>query len=103
MAYRIITVSRQFGSGGRSVGKKLAEKLGYAYYDKELVKQVSLATGFAPEFIEEKGEYAQSRSKLSYLFTTVGTAGVMNGMTASDYLYTMQRKVILDLAEKATA
>jgi len=100
MAYRIITVSRQFGSGGRSVGKKLAEKLGYAYYDKELVKQVSLATGFAPEFIEEKGEYAQSRSKLSYLFTTVGTAGVMNGMTASDYLYTMQRKVILDLAEK---
>ncbi|MDO4852669.1 MAG: cytidylate kinase-like family protein [Clostridia bacterium] len=100
MAYRIITVSRQFGSGGRSVGKKLAEKLGYAYYDKELVKQVSLATGFAPEFIEEKGEYAQSRSKLSYLFTTVGTAGVMNGMTAADYLYTMQRKVILDLAEK---
>ena len=100
MAYRIITVSRQFGSGGRSIGKKLAERLGYEYYDKELVKQVSLATGFAPDYIEEKGEYAQRRSKWAYLFGGLGTAGVMNGMTPSDYLYTMQRKVILELAEK---
>ncbi len=100
MAYRIVTVSRQFGSGGRSIGKKLAERLGFAYYDKELVKKVSIATGFAPEYIEERGEYAQSRSRLSYLFTTVGTAGVMHGMSAADYLYTMQRKVILELAEK---
>ena len=100
MAYKIVTISRQFGSGGRSIGKKVAEALGYDYYDKELVKQVSMATGFAPEYIEEKGEYAQSRSRLSYLFTTVGTAGVMNGMSAADYLYTMQRKVILDIAEK---
>ncbi len=100
MAYRIITISRQFGSGGRSIGHKLAERLGFAYYDKELVKQVATVTGFAPEYIEEKGEYAPNRSKLSYLFTTVGTAGVMNGMSAADYLYTMQRKVILDLAEK---
>ena len=100
MAYRIITISRQFGSGGRSIAKKLAEKLGFAYYDKELVKQVSMETGFAPEYIEEKGEYAQTRSKLSYLFSNVGTAGIMSGMSVSDYLYTMQRKVILDLAEK---
>ena len=100
MSYRIVTVSRQFGSGGRSIGKKLAEQLGFSYYDKELVKEVSLATGFSPEYIEEKGEYAPNRSKLSYLFTTVGTAGVMNGMTAADYLYTMQRKIILELAEK---
>lgn len=102
MAYTIVTISRQFGSGGRSIGKKVAEALGFAYYDKELVKQVSMATGFAPEYIEEKGEYAQSRSRLSYLFTTVGTAGVMNGMSAADYLYTMQRKVILDIAEKGS-
>ena len=100
MKYSIVTISRQFGSGGRSIGKKLAERLGFTYYDKELVKQVSLATGFAPDYIEEKGEYAQSRSRLSYLFTTTGTAGVMNGMSAADYLYTMQRKVILDIAEK---
>ena len=100
MAYRIVTISRQFGSGGRSIARKLAEKLGFDYYDKELVKQVSMETGFAPEYIEEKGEYAQSRSKLSYLLSNVGTAGIMSGMSVSDYLYTMQRKVILDLAEK---
>ncbi len=102
MAYRIITISRQFGSGGRSIAKKLADKLGFAYYDKELVKQVSVETGFAPEYIEEKGEYAQTRSKLSYLFSNIGTAGIMSGMSVSDYLYTMQRKVILDLAEKGS-
>ena len=37
---RIITISREFGSGGRTIGKTLAQRLGIAYYDKELVKQV---------------------------------------------------------------
>lgn len=100
MGYRIITVSRQFGSGGRSVARAIAERLGYAYYDKELVKAVALETGFAPEYIEEKGEYAPSNSRLSYAFTGSGMPGVMNGMSAADYLYTMQRRVILDLADR---
>ena len=37
---KIITISREFGSGGRSIAKEVAKKLGYKYYDKELVKQV---------------------------------------------------------------
>ena len=48
MEKRIITVSREFGSGGRSVGKALAKRLGWKYYDKELVKQVALESGFDP-------------------------------------------------------
>ena len=44
MEKRIITVSREFGSGGRSVGKALAKRLGWKYYDKELVKAVAEKT-----------------------------------------------------------
>ena len=47
---RIITVSRQFGSGGRSIAKEVAKMLGYKYYDEELVKQVAEETGFAEKF-----------------------------------------------------
>ena len=56
MTNKVITISRQFGSGGRTIGKKVAEKLGIPYYDKELVDQVAKESGFSHEFIEEIGE-----------------------------------------------
>ena len=49
---------------------------------------------------EETGEYSASKSRLAYAFSSVGSPEVMNGLSASDYLWTVQRKVILDLAEK---
>ena len=48
MEKKIITISREFGSGGRTMGRKIAEKLGIPFYDKELVEQVALESGFAP-------------------------------------------------------
>ena len=56
MTNKVITISRQFGSGGRTIGKKVAEKLGIPYYDKELVDQVAKESGFSHEFIEERSE-----------------------------------------------
>ena len=97
---KIITISREFGSGGRSIGKALAERLGYKYYDKELVKQVAEETGFDPAYIEETGEHAASSSPLSYIFSTPGVPGIMKGMSASDFLWVMQRNVILKLADQ---
>ncbi len=103
MEKKIITVSRQFGSAGRSIGKKVAKELDIPYYDKELIKQVAEKTGFAPEFVENIGEYAPSKSifayALSFHTSQHGISG-MNGMSASDFLWVMQRQVILDLAEK---
>lgn len=96
----IITISRQFGSGGRSVAKDLAQRLGWDYYDKELVKQVAEKTGFDPNFVEEHGEFAASSSILSYAFPVQGSPNIMNGMSASDFLWCMQRDVILQLAQK---
>ena len=66
MTNKVITISRQFGSGGRSIGKAVAEKLGIPYYDKELVDKVAKESGFSHEFIEEIGEYASVTS--SFLF-----------------------------------
>ena len=51
MTNKIITISRQFGSGGRSIGKAVAERLGVPYYDKELVDAVAKQSGFSHEFI----------------------------------------------------
>ena len=101
MQKKIITIGREFGSGGRTIGKMLAQKLNLKYYDKELVKQISMETGFAPDYIEEHGEYAQGKSMLSYLFGYGNAAhpNSLNGMSTADFLWCMQRKVILDLAE----
>ena len=45
MAKRIITISREFGSGGRFIGEEVAKKLGIAYYDKEMIGQIAEQAG----------------------------------------------------------
>lgn len=61
MKKKIITVSREFGSGGRTIGKTVAQRLSIPYYDKELVKQVALESGFDPKSLRN-GEFAPSRT-----------------------------------------
>ena len=92
----IITVSREFGSGGRSIAKAVAEALGYAYYDKELIEELAKQSGLSREFIEKSAEYAPGASKFSYAF--VGRT--LNGMSVEDYLWKEQRELIRKLAEK---
>lgn len=100
MSGKIITISREFGSGGRSIGREVATRLGIPFYDKELVDQIALESGFAPQYVEEHGEHAPSRSRLSYVFSHQGVPGVMNGMSTADFLWSIQCNVILQLAEK---
>ena len=100
MASKIITISRQFGSGGRTIGREVANRLGIPFYDKKLVDQIALESGFAPSFIEENGEHSPSRSRLAYAFSNQGVPGVMNGMSTADFLWTVQCNVIMQLAAK---
>ena len=65
MEKKIITISREFGSGGRTSGRRVAEELGIPFYDKELVDQIALESGFAPKFVEENGEHSPGLSRLS--------------------------------------
>ena len=100
MEKKIITISREFGSGGRTVGRLVAQKLGIPFYDKELVEQISLESGFAPNFVEEHGEHAPGKSLFAYAFAPQGVPGVMNGLSTSDFLWNIQCNVILQLADK---
>ena len=102
MEKTIITISREFGSGGRSIGKAVAEKLNIPYYDKELIKETAARTGYSPEYIENAGEYAPGKSVLSFLPSLNGVQNFSGEMSASDLLWCIQRQVILDLAEKGS-
>ena len=63
----VISISREYGSGGREIGKILAEKLGYKYYDTELIKLVMQESGYSPEYIKEN-EQTLDRSLLNDFF-----------------------------------
>ena len=87
MTNKVITISRQFGSGGRSIGKAVAERLGIPYYDKELVDKVAKESGFSHEFIEEIGEYASVTS--SFLFNIAVSShpmGLVDTMSVADFI-----------------
>lgn len=94
--HKIITISREFGSGGRTIGRKVAEKLGIPCYDQEIIEKIAQKSGFCEEFIREKGEYANSGSK----FFNALSAGYANGLSLQDRLWIEQQKVIEELAEK---
>ena len=94
MGNRIITISREFGSGGRTIGKRVAEELGIKCYDAELILKIAEESGFAPEYIKEEGEYAAS-GWLSPFFSNRSM-----GLTNQDQIWQIQRKIILDIAEK---
>ena len=100
MEKKVITISREFGSGGRTIGRKVAEELGIPFYDKELVDQIAMESGFAPKFVEEHGEHSPSGSLFSYAFSPQGVPGIMNGLSTADFLWNIQCNVILQLAEK---
>lgn len=95
---KIITISREFGSGGRTIGKLVAEKLGYKFYDKELIEKVAEETGFSKSYISQRGEYSPSASSFSYSF--MGRSH--DGLSTDDYLFSVQRKIILKLAEEGS-
>lgn len=100
MEKKIITISREFGSGGRTIGHAVANALGIPFYDKELVEQIALESGFAPKFVEENGEQSPGMTRLSYAFAPQGIPGVMSGLSTSDFLWNIQCGVILQLADQ---
>ena len=96
MKNRIITISREFGSGGRTIGKQVAEKLGIACYDQELIEKIAEQSGYSEEFVREKSEYTTYGSWFANAFADRD----VRGMTIQDHIWTMQRQLIIDLAKK---
>ena len=96
MAKRIITISREFGSGGRFIGEEVAKKLGIAYYDKNIINEIAEKSGLAPEYIQESAELSPKKGLFAYALA----GRDITGKSVEDMVYEAQRKVILDLADK---
>ena len=96
MAKRIITISREFGSGGRFIGEEVAKKLGIAYYDKNIINQIAEESGLSPDYIQESAELSPKKGIFAYALA----GRDITGKSVEDMVYEAQRKVILELAEK---
>ena len=94
MENRIITISREVGSGGRTIGRKLAERLGIQCYDAELIQRIVEKSGYPADFVKEKGEDAVG-GRLSMFMVDRRL-----GPTNQDTLWKVQSQVITELADK---
>ena len=96
MAKRIITISREFGSGGRFIGEEVAKKLGITYYDKNIISEIAEKSGLSPEYIQESAELSPKKGLFAYALA----GRDITGKSVEDMVYEAQIKVILELAEK---
>ena len=94
--YPVITISREFGSGGHSIGEKVAKKLNIPFLDQEIVNQVAEESGYAREMVEEQGEHASAANK----WFDVSAASAMYFQSPQDEIFIIQKKVILEAAAK---
>ena len=95
----VIVIGRQFGSGGHDIGKALAEKLGYAFYDQEIIKMTAGTTGYTPEFIQKKEEM-MTNSFLYDLVNQVYVYAQSDEEAPKDKIYEAESKVVRELAAK---
>lgn len=99
----IITIARQYGCGGRTVGRKLAEKLGIDYYDNDLIKLAAKQNGVDVSFYKEFDEKAGNRFSSMFPFTSAAASYYMpiyNDLMVNDKVYYTQAGIIKDASEK---
>ena len=96
----IITIGRQYGSGGREIGRKLALRLGIPFYDRELISRAAKKSGFSEELFEQLDKRATN--SLLYSLTMFGSTG-LNGMSLTDQLFLAQANIIREVADNGPA
>lgn len=92
---RIITISREFGSGGRTIGRLTAKKLNIPCYDAEIIQKIAAESGYAESYLKEDSEDTPG----GWLGAVL--ANRQAGPTNQDLIWQIQCRVILDLAEKS--
>ena len=95
----IITIGREYGTGGREIGQKLALRLGIPFYDRELITRAAKKTGFDEKLFEQLDKRATN--SFLYSLTMFGSVG-LNGMSLTDQLYLAQSNVIREMAEESS-
>ena len=103
MDTKIITISREFGSGGRTIGRQVAEKLGYKFYDAEIIERVIEKSGLSREIVEKYDEYATHKSSFLYsiaINSANASADSYHGTSFASQVHIAQIKVINEIAEE---
>ena len=96
----IITIGRQYGSGGREIGRKLALRLGIPFYDRERISRAAKKSGFSEDLFEQLDKRATN--SLLYSLTMFGSTG-LNGMSLTDQLFLAQANIIREIADSGPA
>ena len=96
----VITISRQYGSGGREIGRRLAERLGIPYYDKELIILAAERSGYARSLFEE----ADQKASNSMIFSLMRAGSMVNSydLPLNDKIYLIQSGVIQQVARQGS-
>ena len=97
---KIITINRQFSSGGREVAKRLSDKLECAYYDRQLIEIIAQESGLHPDYIEK---YSEANISRSYPINFANTFSHISQLCPATNVQLIQAKAILNLAQKNDA
>ena len=97
----VITISREFGSGGRDIGKLIAKQLGFHYYDAELIKLAAEKSGFTPEYVQ-KNEQSLKNPVLHDFFEWYAAPIDQADLPKVDQLYRKEKEVIRELPQKSS-
>ena len=96
----IITISREFGSGGRAIGKMVAERLGYKFFDAEIIDEVVKSSGISKEIVEKYDEYATYKNSLLYTIAVNSGGDSYNRLSVANRVQIAQNEVIKRIAEE---
>ena len=94
---RIITISREYGAGGHSIGRAVAEQLGIPFFDRDIVKETALQSGFDPDLVQKEEEDV---TKADSIMKGIASFTSRYFHDSQDAIHEIQKAIILRLAEK---
>ena len=96
---KIITISREFGAGGHTIGKRVAQELGIEFYDRDIVRETAKASGFDPELIENEGADV---SRTDSIFKSICSVSSLQFHDTQEVIHDVQQSIILRLAQRGS-
>lgn len=106
MANTIITLGREFGSGGRMIGKRVADELGFAFYDKEIIAEAAEASGMDKSLLEKNEESIKGNFFHNFtlgLYNAANTFSEMSDISLNDRAFLIQSEIVKKIALKENA
>jgi len=94
---KVITISREYGAGGHTIGQQVAKELGIPFYDKDIVRETAKASGFDLELVEQEGE---DISKMDAIFKSICAATSSNYKDTQEAIHDVQKAIILRFAKE---